>query len=64
MRAYKCDRCGQLFENKNLKGIKFHITTDLCSTGGGLDLCNDCSKELQKWMKTGVKIEADKEDKE
>lgn len=47
MKAYKCDRCGQLFENKasyEKYVIKNHIYN------GFFDLCEECQNELEEWM--------------
>lgn len=41
MKAYKCDRCGKLFE-----GYDYQSST----CGRSLDLCPSCNVELQKWL--------------
>ena len=57
MIAAKCDRCGKLFENKDLfdlSGAKrfysvlMHTIPDAYSRM--LDLCPECGKALQKWI--------------
>ena len=52
MKAYKCDRCGKLFEKYDGQGTRrfYSITTDLCRTGCYLDLCPNCNAELQAWV--------------
>lgn len=52
MRAYKCDRCGKLFEKYKYQGTSefFHITRNPCMTGNCLDLCPNCNSELQEWV--------------
>lgn len=63
MKAYKCDRCGKLFEKYEGQGTRmfYAITTDLCSSGNGLDLCPKCNDELQEWVDKFAIIKADKE---
>ena len=53
MKAYKCDRCGKLFEKYNLQGTSnfFNITRNPCMSGNCLDLCPNCNAELQEWVK-------------
>lgn len=55
MRAYKCDRCGKLFEKYDLQGTFsfLNITRNPCMSGNCLDLCPDCNAELQEWVKNG-----------
>lgn len=52
MKAYKCDRCGKLFEKYDGQGTRrfYSITTDTCRTGCYLDLCPNCNDELQAWV--------------
>ena len=52
MRAYKCDRCGKLFEKYEGQGTRmfYSITADICGRGNGLDLCPNCNAELQAWV--------------
>ena len=47
MKAYKCDRCGKLFESK-ASYQKYLITT--ISHTAYSDLCKECQNELDKWM--------------
>lgn len=53
MKAYKCDRCGKLFEeddntmwieceNRGLLRIE--------NSSGWLDLCPDCKESFKKWF--------------
>lgn len=53
--ARKCDRCGKFYENNNgSKSINgyFVRTIRICTTGPyeDLDLCDDCIKELYKFL--------------
>lgn len=52
MRAYKCDRCGKLFEKYKNQGTSefYNITRDPCSSGDCLDLCPNCNAKLQDWV--------------
>ena len=52
MKAYKCDRCGKLFEKYKNQGTSefFNITRNPCITGNCLDLCPNCNAELQEWV--------------
>lgn len=53
MRAYKCDRCGKLFEKYKDQGTPmfFNITRNQCAIGNSLlDLCPNCNDELQEWV--------------
>lgn len=51
-RAYKCDRCGKLFEKYKCQGTSefFNVTRNLNITGECLDLCPKCNAELQSWV--------------
>lgn len=51
MNAYKCDRCGKLYE-KEARSILYvkRITT---GNGQWQDLCPECTKSLDKWWKAG-----------
>ena len=62
MKAYKCDRCGKLFEKYEGQGTRkfYNITTDPCSIGYCLDLCFKCNDELQEWVRK-VESEDDEE---
>lgn len=48
MKAYKCDRCGLLFEDK-VKYQKYSIANSI-TRNHYYDLCFDCSIGLEKWM--------------
>ena len=58
MIAAKCDRCGKLFENKDLFDLsgakRFYSvlmqTIPDASYSRMLDLCPECGKALQKWI--------------
>lgn len=64
MKAYKCDRCGKLFEKYEFQGtISFYnISTNPNMTGCCLDLCKNCNDELQEWVDAFTKIKAESED--
>lgn len=58
--AMKCDRCGKLYEsyntkkdNKNINGfIPVNLDVDRKYYSHGVtDLCPDCMKEFQNWLK-------------
>lgn len=55
MKAYKCDRCGKLFEKYRYQGTSdfFNITHNPYQTGSCLDLCPECNAELQEWVANG-----------
>lgn len=46
-RAYKCDRCGKLYEynTEPRRSVIIHIDEKL------KDLCPDCYKQLRSWLK-------------
>jgi hypothetical protein len=52
MKAYKCDRCGKLYEKYKNQGTSqfFNITCNPCTSGNLLDLCPKCNAELQEWV--------------
>lgn len=51
-KAYKCDRCGELFESYKFQKTSefFNITRNPCMSGNCLDLCPKCNAELQEWV--------------
>ena len=65
--AKKCDRCGVLFEERQLSAIEEAVCSIAQAasvfTGDGIktpcianaDLCADCKKSLKKWWKDGAK---------
>ena len=62
-----CDRCGVPIYDDNAETdenvVKLwsvrHTTTLLCySTVNAYNLCQDCAKELQDWLKKGAKLTA------
>lgn len=55
MKAYKCDRCGKLFEKYEGQGTSnfFNITLNPYMSDNCLDLCPDCNVELQAWVENG-----------
>ena len=50
MIALKCDRCGKLFEREYVPDITVHKYTH-CYGEDRFDLCPDCQKELERWLK-------------
>lgn len=50
MRAYKCDRCGALYEKEQEKTGRVYITQSPNIAGFCLDLCPECDKDLQTWF--------------
>lgn len=66
MRAYKCDRCGGLYERKAVEvlnkiseiygrrvcGIAFDCVNQYCN----MDLCPDCLVEFKKWYENGAAV--------
>jgi len=49
--AYKCDRCGKLYEKYLTPRRYIEITHDLHPYGiHTLDLCDECQAELLKWL--------------
>lgn len=50
MKAYKCDRCGQLYES--MCNPHIWITQDCYPYPDDriYDLCDTCRKELKQWM--------------
>lgn len=49
-KAFKCDRCGDLYEPYEAIPNQFYIT-QRSFNATAWDLCENCSQELQKWMK-------------
>ena len=63
MKAYKCDRCGKLYEiksNRRDRGIIYDVIDNFPGKSD-LDLCDKCFDELQEWMT--VYKETESEDK-
>ena len=61
MKAYKCDRCGSLYENYSHKRI--WITDIFHATAGIKDLCSECQKKLEKWFFQESEVEDDRNTK-
>lgn len=60
--AYKCDRCGKLYESEVEKSArKFSIMKNIRYGYTSLDICDDCYKEFVKFMDDGKKDELDKQ---
>lgn len=55
MKAYKCDRCGKLFEKYEGQGTSnfFNVTRTPNISCCCLDLCPKCNAELQEWVANG-----------
>lgn len=53
MKAYKCDRCGKLFDEYRGQGTceYYSITRNPNFKTDVLDLCPRCNEELQNWVK-------------
>lgn len=59
MKAYKCDRCGKFFEHRKIPElgiIRGPLTIGCC-----LDLCQNCSDELQEWVANGKALQESEE---
>ena len=49
--AYKCDRCGNYYDNTDFKTDIEGFTIN--SFGNPIDLCDDCKKDLIEFVKGG-----------
>lgn len=49
-KAYKCDRCGKLFEHYRYQVTNFYVTRNANFAIDRLDLCPKCNAELQSWV--------------
>ena len=50
MRAYKCDRCGKLFESSDrYKNTKVELSILAAGKWTTADLCKDCSRSIESW---------------
>lgn len=52
MQAYKCDRCGELFERPCYYNIRINVDCHPYEDNY-LDLCDKCQFELEKWIDDG-----------
>ncbi len=60
--AYKCDRCGKLYESKGETSKRgLGVTKNICYGHLPLDICDDCYNEFIKFMNDGKKDELDKQ---
>lgn len=69
--AFKCDRCNTFFEGRQKIAVQEYIKNDPVRIAGlyaynsdgnrrDLDICPECYRSLEEWMKGGAK--SDKED--
>lgn len=55
-KAYKCDRCGELYSNhadisnKYMILIPDYMDDRRCLEDGYVDLCPNCQEQLEKWL--------------
>ena len=49
-KAYKCDRCGKLFERSLLPDIVV-VTDTWRMLDTRLDFCSECQQSLENWLK-------------
>ena len=49
-KAYKCDRCGKVYEPYKKNSDSLHITRNPNFSNLCLDLCPKCNAELQEWV--------------
>lgn len=63
MRAYQCDRCGELYSyfSKSIKREEIYITSSNTLSGCIKDLCGQCQEELEAWWKMKKKKKKEKE---
>lgn len=51
MNAKKCDRCGAFYEQKATDGMyKYKVIKDGYPYSAVIDLCPNCTDELEKWV--------------
>ena len=55
-KAYKCDRCGKLYEKKIFKDPKLRVERKICDSTSipptyylYMDFCNECQMEIEKF---------------
>ena len=71
MKVCKCDRCGKIFEpHKNDRNFYSRViqtgeeTFDLlepeCDIDGYYDICEECYKDFQRWLRRGMIKKAEK----
>ena len=51
MKMYKCDRCEKLYEHGMIAEYELHHNHMPHATKDNVDLCEQCLRDLQKWMK-------------
>lgn len=66
MQAYKCDRCGGLYEKKAVEVLNKiseiygrrvrDIAFDCVNRYHDIDLCPDCFAEFEKWYVSGAAV--------
>lgn len=59
MNAFKCDRCGKLFEDYQERKMEgnYRIIPNKNGFAHSLDLCKDCNSSLQDWANAFKKKE-------
>lgn len=58
MEAYKCDRCGKLFEKLTTSILDVDKRTSIFSGDWqSQDLCPECAESLDEWWKAGKERE-------
>lgn len=65
MTAKKCDRCGKYYDLHRNGSCKYYLSKIDTLNGRhySIDLCEECSNDLQEWFKEPGKIEESEEKK-
>ena len=53
--AFKCDRCGKLFEKRRTEERDLYVVINPYNPNSAFDLCSNCHTELKNWWLTGEK---------
>ena len=53
--AFKCDRCGKLFEKKRNEKRDLYVVINPYNPNTAFDLCSNCYTELTNWWLKGEK---------
>uniref|UniRef100_UPI003FEF2BEF hypothetical protein n=1 Tax=Eubacterium sp. TaxID=142586 RepID=UPI003FEF2BEF len=66
MQAYKCDRCGGLYQERPVEALRkisricgrqvCGIAFDCVNQHYDMDLCPDCLAEFEKWYASGAVV--------